>query len=334
MKPYQHNSGPGVIIGIPTLGRPVPIEWAMALKSMNPPTNYNTVFHLIKGSAVDMARNEFTKLAIEKEAKYLFMVGDDVVIPNHTLRELIFRMEQDPTIGVVGGIYCTKVTPSEPLTYRGNGRGVYWDWKVGEFFEVSGIGMDCTLIRTDLLKELKSDWFSTVNKDQHYDAINAAESWTEDLFFCHRVLTETKYKIYADAGVLCQHWDVEKGIYYSLPITSLPYRRATVTETLKQCLLIRSDQDVRVDDVNFEVTSFGCEGSDYRGQPEFLPFSDAQFEWVVVSNPGLSLEIGEYKRVCKPGGKITMKYSWLYDKALIAEKLKGTISGEFIEVQV
>lgn len=336
MKPYQHNSGPGVVIGVPTLGRPIPIEWAFALKSMNPPTNFNTIFHVIKGRPIDEARNEFAQLAIEKDAKYLFMLGDDVVIPNHALRQLIYRLEQDSSIGVVGGIYCAKNIPAEPLVYRGNGKGCYWDWKVGEFFEITGIGMDCTLIRTDLLRKLGKDWFTTISKDDYLDAVNNTENWTEDLSFCHKVLTQTDYKIYADAMVLCEHWDIHTGNIYKLPIGSPPMRRAEVDIEKKQALYIKHPTDdfkVVIDDPNFQVTTYGPESTDYRGTTGILPFENEQFTWVVACEPAFRTTIDEYLRICKPGGKITIKYHPLMDYALIQMKIvNSTINGDFIEV--
>lgn len=335
MKPYLHNSGPGVIIGVPTLGRAVPIQWAFSLKSMNPPTNFNVIFHVIQNKPIDEARDEFAKFAIEKDAKYLFMLGDDVVAPNHALRQLIFRMEQNPSLGVVGGIYCTKVIPSEPLVYRGNGQGAYWDWKVGEFFEVSGLGMDCTLIRVDLLKKLGKNWFKTINDDKYLDAVNNAESWTEDLYFCKRVSEETEYKIYADSSILCEHWDINSGTFYKLPIGSLPLRRIEIDGALKQCLFINpSDTQIQTD--GFQVTTFGdSEIYDYRGSKYQLPFDDDQFDWVVVGDNKLSTEIEEYKRVCKDKGLITLNYHCLIDRQVVSAKIENSkIRDGFIEIEV
>jgi hypothetical protein len=332
MKNYLHNSGPGVVIGFPTLGRPVTIEWAFALKSMNTPTNYNTIFHLVKGKPVDVARNEMAALAIEKDAKYLFFVGDDVVIPNHTLKQFIYRMEQDSTIGVIGGVYCTKAIPSEPLVYRGNGKGCYWDWKVGEFFECTGLGMDCTIIRTELLRKLESNWFKTVEEDKYQDAENAAESWTEDLFFCHRVLTETDYKIYCDGSVLCEHWDVNTGTYYKLPTTSLPMRQKAVLKD-KRLLLIGPRCTIDREE-EFDITTFGKEEADYRGQEFCLPFDNDQFDWVIDTQPSFSYPAEEYARVTKSGGKITVKYHEMIDTEKLAKLFNGHVVGEFVEAPV
>jgi hypothetical protein len=191
MKEVKHNIGPTLMIAIPTLGRPVPLQWALNFKSMNPPINYNCDFNIVLGKEIGYARNSLAKAALARGCKYLFFLGDDVVAPPHTLRQLIYRMENNPNIDVVGGVYCAKADPPAPLVFVGNGVGSYWDWKIGEFFECTGLGMDCTLIKTDILKKIPEPWFKTVDEDSFADGKPAAEAWTEDLYFCKKV---------ADAG--------------------------------------------------------------------------------------------------------------------------------------
>ncbi len=147
--------GPGLLICIPTLGRPVSLNWAMMFRSLHPPINYNLNVMTIQGKPVAQARNEACEFAIKEGHKYLFFLGDDVVPPHHALKQFIFRMEQSEEIGVIGGVYCSKCDPAAPLVFKEHGRGSYWDWKVGEFFPVIGLGMDCTIIRVDVLVELE-----------------------------------------------------------------------------------------------------------------------------------------------------------------------------------
>src|ERR1022692_843858 len=284
MKPIQHNSGPGIVIGIPTLGRPVNLEWAMALKSMNPPINFNCVFQILKGQPVDVARNAMAKYAVEAGAKYLFFLGDDVVCPGYTLRQLIFRMEQDPTLGVVGGVYCAKCDPPAPLVFRGNGVGSYWDWKIGEYFEVTGLGMDCTLIRTEILKEIPEPWFKTVEQDQFLDGINNAESWTEDLWFFNQLGQLGKWKVMCDSFVICDHFDIYTGTTYKLPADSLPMRRKVSLKEKKALLLGFTSGDGLEE---YDLTTAGPgEGFDYRVEYGSLPFDKEQFDKVLVA-PGV-----------------------------------------------
>lgn len=212
----------GLVIGIPTLGRPLCIEWANAFKALNPPINYNTRLSQVFGRRVADARNMIAESAVQQDAKYLFFLGDDVVVPPHTLKQLIYRLEHHPEIGIVSGVYCSKSKPSFPLVFRGNGAGPYWNWKIGEFFEVTGVGMDCALIRTDIFKKIPKPWFNTIDEDSYLDGVNKAEQWTEDLFFCNQVIELTDYKIFVDATVICEHWDSINRVKYTLPHDSYP----------------------------------------------------------------------------------------------------------------
>lgn len=281
------STGPGLVIGIPTLRRPVNMEWAMAWKQLSPPINYNTNFHIVQGKPVDVARQEMAEFALSVGAKYLFFLGDDVVVPPHTLRQLIFRMENDPSIGVVGGIYCSKSNPPAPLVFRGNGSGTYWDWKVGEFFEVTGLGMDCNLIRTDVFKELPKPWFKTVDTDKFLDGVNAAEMWTEDLYFFEK-LNQTKWKTYCDASVICQHWDVYNDKCYTLPAGSLPTRRIEIQENKKKAIdigcgpLDRSHEFPDFDLVRVDIRE--DVNPDYRCSVDNLPFDTGSFDLVFSSH--------------------------------------------------
>src|SRR5258708_5219894 len=135
MNEVRHNVGATLMIALPTLGRPVPLQWALNFKSLNPPINYNCDFNVMFGKEIGFARNALAKAAVERGCKYLFFLGDDVVAPPHSLRQLIYRMENNSRVDVVGGVYCAKAEPAAPLVFKENGQGSYWDWKIGEFFE-------------------------------------------------------------------------------------------------------------------------------------------------------------------------------------------------------
>lgn len=307
------QSGPGLIIGLPTLGRPVPLDWAFAFKSLSTPINYNTIFQVIKGRPVDEARNNIAKFAVEQDAKYLFFLGDDVEVPGHTLKILIHRMEQDPELGVVGGVYVSKCDPPAPLVFRGNGQGSFWDWKVGEFFEVTGMGMDCTLIRVEALKELEFPYFKTVDDEQFIDGINNAEAWTEDLYFFNKLAKlEKKWKVYIDGSVICRHWDVYGDRPYELPQGSLPLRQMLASE--KKMLIVGASSALETVDFQFDgsrtvIGNHDNDRVDYRVSYDLLPYEKQQFDKIVfLENPydprnlkkNLLIE-EEFKRVAKPG---------------------------------
>ena len=332
MKVLQH-SGPGLVIGLPTLGRPVPLDWAFAFKSLNPPINYNTIFQIVKGQEVASARQAIAEFAVEKEAKYLFFLGDDVVIPPHTIKQLIYRLDQDSTIDVVGGVYCSKCDPSNPLVFRGNGHGCYWDWKVGEFFEVTGMGLDCTLIRVNVLKDLEKPWFKTVDKDNYLDGKVQAEQWTEDLYFFDK-MANVKKRSFIDASVICEHWDVYNNKKYGLPIGSLPNRVMGVVKDKKLLILGEGNVGINPTEIaQFDVVRAGPgDDKDYRVQPKNLPFDDKEFDWVIITDPGMELDVTEWLRVCKT--KLTLNYPAILQKEMILHAIPDSkIQGDFIEVE-
>jgi hypothetical protein len=267
--------------------------------------------------------------AIAADAKYLFFIGDDVVIPNHALRSLIYKMDQRPDIGVIGGVYCAKANPPFPLVFRGNGVGSYWDWKVGEFFEVTGLGMDCTIIRVSLLKELHEkggDLFKTVKSDKFLDGINSAEEWTEDLFFLNRVTNETNAKIYCDGSIICSHWDVYGDKSYTLPKDSLPLRQLGVDGEMKKLLDIGGHLPEQPGFI--VVTAGDRENLDYRCEYSDLPFEADQFEFVNIGNVVSTVErvhvaLNEAARVLAIGGTLKYTYTNAFNPEWIVEVFKA-----------
>lgn len=333
MTEVKHNVGPTLMIAIPTLGRPVPLQWALNFKSMNPPINYNCDFNIVYGKEIGYARNKLAKAALERGCKYLFFLGDDVVAPPHSLRQLIYRMENTPEIDVVGGVYVAKADPAAPLVFKGNGQGSYWDWKIGEFFECTGLGMDCTLIRTDVLKKIPEPWFLTVDTDSFVDAKPAAESWTEDLYFCKKV-TDIGGKIYCDAAIICEHHDVYTQKAWTLPKDSLPMRQKGVTKD-KRCLLLGSN--LNLVDESYDITRCTEESdptADYRVDYSYLPFESDQFDFVVVNAPVLNIRqhIGEWKRVAKPGSKIAINLHPALSRSYCIKEFVAVENGDFIEI--
>lgn len=291
------STGPGIVIGIPTLGRPVPLDWALAFKAMNPPINFNVNFSIVRGKDVAEARNLIAKSAIESNSKYLFFLGDDVVCPPHTLKQLLYRMDQDSTIGVVGGVYCSKCDPSSPLVFRGNGQGSYWDWKVGEFFEVTGLGMDATLIRVSLFNELSEPWFKTVDEDQYLDGANKAEQWTEDLYFLNKVSSETTSRIFCDGSVICDHCDVYANRFYKLPVDSLPMRKLAIAQGRKKQLVVNAPERLGASEEFVHIYFGEDEHNDYRGTLSYLPFEAKTFDSILLFNG--STVTTEVERVVK-----------------------------------
>lgn len=210
---------PLIAIGLPTWGK-VSVAWAQAYRHLGGPLGANTVeLAPVVGQPIAKARNELMKAAIDNNADFLFMLGDDVKAPADTIIRMLQRMWADPELTLLTGMYWTKHWPSQPYIWRGVQRGPYMDWKYGEFFELDYAGCDCLLIRlTPEIKALGPEWFSTDWKWNRDDG--PALIATEDFFF----YTKTRragIKLWCDSMIQCIHEDRTSGIDFALT-TDMP----------------------------------------------------------------------------------------------------------------
>jgi predicted SAM-dependent methyltransferase len=323
------------------------VEWGFNIRSLRPPINYNTREGVIIGQEVADARNAFCEQAIDMKCKFIYFQGDDVLVPGHTLQSLIYRMEHDEQLGVVGGVYVTKSDVPQPLVFRGNGAGPYWDWKVGEYFQVTGIGMDATIIRTDVLKQMEKPWFKTIREDGFLDAKNEMESWTEDLWFCNRVYEETDYHVYADSMVMCTHFEYMGNNAwrpFTLRADSRPMQREEIDSKRVQAIDLGCGPEAHwwnfgpgynVDRVDIRDE---C-NPDYRCDLRRLPFNEDEYDVVFSSH---TLEhfardevdevLTEWTRIMKPTGEMTLivpDLTWAAQQIINA---KGRVSQDSYNV--
>jgi predicted SAM-dependent methyltransferase len=294
MTVYKNRTG--LMIGVPLSGNPLVPEWAFAFHQLHPPMDYNVEYAMIKFRPVDEARQIMAENAVSKGCKYLFFIDEDTTPPAHTLRQLIYHLEHWDNAAVAAGIYCHKSQPCMPMVFRGNGAGPYWDWKVGEVFDCSGVGMGCALIRVDALKTIPKPWFKTVDSVEAFmENIPQGEMWTEDLYFCDKILKATGegvpeggWNILADGGILPNHWDAKTGQSYNLPPTAKPLRPVNWQEGTKKIVDLGCGEPensynteegkvLRVD-IREEVKP------DYRCDLRKLPFATKEFDIVFSSH--------------------------------------------------
>jgi hypothetical protein len=214
----------GLVVGLPTRGLKVGFEWSLCLAGQNYPLNCNRWVTPCKGKPIAEARTKIAKFAIKEKAKYLWFLDDDVAPPFHACRKLMYDLEQaDDDVMVAGGIYASKEDLPAPMVFNGNGTGPFWKWKKGELFECSGIATGCMLIKTEVFDKIPEPWFETI--DRMPNGRQAMESMTDDLYFCEKVKA-AGFKILADGGVLCVHWDysTDPPTPYALPEDSYPMK--------------------------------------------------------------------------------------------------------------
>jgi SAM-dependent methyltransferase len=302
---------------IPFTDRNLPPKLLRAYAAMGAPMNTNVIEMETHAKPIDDARNFFAEQAIAHNCKYLFFWDEDVLVPPHALRELMFIAEHYPKYAVVGGIYVLKADRPEPLVFKGQGNGPYYDWKVGEVFECTGIGMGCALVRVDVFKDIKKPWFKTLdNYSFALDNIPYGETYTEDLYFCKKVVETDKWKIAAHGQILCPHVDVSSGREYILSPDSKPFREFILPQGKKKILDIGCGTNPYVTQEG-KTTTVDIRGEvkpDYRCDFRRLPFATEEFDIVHSSNTlehvtrkEVEEAIEEWARVVKPDGELRLR---------------------------
>lgn len=216
------NAKVGVMIGMPSSGQLISPDMVIALSMQPPPTQMSVGYLCIKGLPVQDARERIVLSALEMKAKYLWFVDDDTIPPPNALRRLIYILENNPDVMVAGGVYVGKMTPPSPVIFMEPGLGPYWNWKVGEVFEVVSMGAGCMLINCEVFQKLTPPYFPW-NED-YPDAVGGPTNVTsEDVNFC-KAVRAAGFKVVAHGGILCDHFNRQDGMVYSLPADSFPFQ--------------------------------------------------------------------------------------------------------------
>ena len=204
----------GVALAVVSGRGSCPIQMLPSVVLQGWPTNVNFTILTILGKDVDAGRTTAVEQAMEAGVKYLWFLDDDTVPPQDAARHMMKVFAEHPKAAVVAGIYTTRAAPPEPIVYMTQGAGAFWDWKAGEVFKCWGIGTGCMMIDLDVFRYLDKPWFQT----RH----DAEVRETDDLFFCELV-NQAGFEVWAHGGVLCHHYDLERGTIYMLPRGSKPY---------------------------------------------------------------------------------------------------------------
>lgn len=235
-KPSIRN---GVALLLPTralghLALPaVCIEWTAAMMQLAYPVGMNHYISISKRQTAAMTRaqqrEQLAEESLKVGAEFSMWIDDDTIPPATAVQELVYVARQNPNAGIVGGIYCTKTTPSEPIVFMELGAGVHWYWTLGDVFKCAGLGTGCMLVRNSIMKDIPKPWFKDISEanlgetETHGDmVVNVARrEGTDDVYFCQKV-TDAGYDIIAHGGVLPVHVDYETGIGYKIPQNSYP----------------------------------------------------------------------------------------------------------------
>ena len=226
-----------MVIGLP-VRKTSPIEFWISMLQALPPLNVRMSYLYQKGADAPggklpaEARNAIVQRAIDEGIEFLLFLDDDVLFPELAFYRLWVAMSKHPEAACITGIYTSKQDPAEPLLYRDEMDGAYWDWELGDLIPIHSAGAGIMLVRMSYVAKLEPPWFNdvVVEKSSEDDATLNRNTWGHDRFFHMRLRDEAGGVIYADTGLLCAHWDVELQKNYILPPDAPCFQRPMAGE--------------------------------------------------------------------------------------------------------
>jgi hypothetical protein len=165
----------------------------------------------ISGQLVDVARNALAEKAIESEAKYLFFIGEDTVVPYYAFEELQRTCEENPNT-VASGVYYFKEAGAMVLIQDEQGYRRTANVDPNQMIHNPLlIGIDAMLIPIQILKELKEKepdcpFFCVVSETENNPFLG------EDEWFL-QLLYKNRYNCIVNTNVQCLHMDLATGNY-------------------------------------------------------------------------------------------------------------------------
>lgn len=197
----------GVAIGIISRGT-VPIKWMMHMQMVqrNLPVGLYWKYIVVEGKNYADGRNDVVAKAREEGFEWLFFVDDDVFLPHDVLKRLLSHQKD-----IMTGIYWTKSNPTEPVIFEKFGKGPMYKFPIDKVFQVAGAGAGCLLINMRVFDKF----------DEH-NIPYFKQGWSENGIICaigedhwfFKKAKELGFEIYADSGVLCDHYCLKTNTYY------------------------------------------------------------------------------------------------------------------------
>jgi FkbM family methyltransferase len=187
-----------ILIAIPT-NRNIEAVTFKSIYDLIIPEGCEIVFQYFWGYQVEQVRNLIANWTIRNGFDYLFAVDSDISFPPDTLVKLI-RHDRD----IVSGVYIQRIpgTHTIEIMRKNNQGGVtHVDWadiKGQGLVPIDGCGFGCTLVKTDVFKNIPYPQFVYKSAIDHKDTIS------EDVYFCSQA-RHYGFTLWCDTDVICDH---------------------------------------------------------------------------------------------------------------------------------
>lgn len=231
---------------------------------------------------VDVARNYLIDTVLESDAKYMFFIGDDTVVPYDAFEKLHKTCEENPG-HIAAGVYYIKCAHAM-ISVKQNNHIIVPDVSPGQVFEAWQTGMDVMLIPVETLRRMKNE-----DPDLPFTCIaNGIEDIPfigEDNFFLHRC-RKSGVKVLVNTDVQCLHMDIATGKYTAHPSVNLNHYFTNIKPTVPLTI-----EDKMFIDYRWTSRLPGGLNNPTEGVTRWLPGEDIPKLIEGIENP-VGLEIG------------------------------------------
>ena len=131
---------------------------------------------ILPGTLVYMARNTLACMAINENYTHILFLDSDMVFDESIVETLRFSKK-----AFICGSFNSRRPPYGPCIYQSLKPMEKAEVSGLEPFKIAGCGMACTMISTEIIKEVQNKYGSCFNPDR-VDGVN----YGEDLAFCRR----------------------------------------------------------------------------------------------------------------------------------------------------
>lgn len=190
-----------LIISMPGCETPAHVDWAINLASQYWPLNISIEYSSQEGLGqdLDLLRNYTVGYAIGTKTRYIWFLKENCLPPNWAVHRMLEAFRKDPKVMIVAGM--NKMNVPESVEFSDDPICVFIDENKNEFevLEVTQnnyVGLESTLVRTELFEHLEEPWFKST------ELVNSAS------YLCHKAIVNG-FKVAAHTGVICGHIDKE-----------------------------------------------------------------------------------------------------------------------------
>lgn len=202
----------GVGVGIISRGT-VPLKWMMHMNEIKNqfPGGLFWKFLTVERLSWAAARNEIVRKCRSNNFEWLFFIDDDVFVPADGLARLI-KSGKD----IISGLYWTKTDNTAPVIFEKMGAGPMYNFEVDKIIPIGGSGLGCCLINMKVFEKFDDAGAPYFVENWVYvdpDGNKMKCPIGEDHYFFLKA-KEFGYQSFCDTGVLCDHYESEKNIFF------------------------------------------------------------------------------------------------------------------------